>query len=229
MDVKALYTNIPEEDALESLKSVLEKRQNKEVPTEFIAKLMELILRNNLFSFHDGVYRQENGGAMGSSPIPDYANIFMAEKIDHHIKSLATQLAGSRSSPLKFLKRFLDDLFLIFQGTSKELHKLLEQMNKIHPSIQFTLTHTENKSDTLEDKCDCEPLSAVPFLDTLCSIENKKIEVDLYRKESDRNQYLLLNSCHPRAVTKNIPFSLGLRIVRICTSYENRMKKKHYC
>ena len=98
-------------------------------------------------------------------------------------------------------------------------------MNKIHPSIQFTLTHTENKSESLEDKCNCEPISAVPFLDTLCSIENTKIEVDLYRKESDRNQYLLLNSCHPRAVTRNIPFSLGLRIVRICTNYENRIKR----
>ena len=117
------------------------------------------------------------------------------------------------------------DRFLVFQGTTKELHTLLELINTIHPSIQFTMKHTERKSESLGDKCSCEPLSAVPFLDTLCSIVNIKIEVDLYRKESDRNQYLLLNSCHPRSVTTNIPFSLSLRIVRICSNFSNRTKR----
>ena len=48
---------------------------------------------------------------------------------------------------------------------------------------------------------------------------------DLYRKETDRNQYLLTSSCHPAQVTQNIPYSLALRIVRICSLIEDREKQ----
>ena len=48
---------------------------------------------------------------------------------------------------------------------------------------------------------------------------------DLYRKETDRNQYLLTSSCHPAYVTENIPYSLALRIVRICSLPEAREKR----
>ena len=44
-------------------------------------------------------------------------------------------------------------------------------------------------------------------------------------KETDRNQYLLPNSCHPAHVTQNIPYSLALRIVRICTFSTDREKR----
>ena len=218
IDVKALFTNIPAAEALESLETKLNERTNKEVPTEFIKELMKLILENNLFSFHDAIFRQEIGAAMGSNAVPSYADMYMGDKIDTKIEELATLHAGN----LRLLKRFLDDLFLIFKGTSKQLHNLFEQINKIHPTIKFTITHTKNKAESDSDRCTCEHLEAIPFLDTLCSISNKKIEVDLFKKKTDKNQYLLLNSCHPASVTKNIPFSLSLRIVRICTSYESR-------
>jgi len=221
IDVKALFTNIPAKEGLESLNTTLNERTNQEIPTEFLVELMKLTLENNLFTFHDGTFRQEIGSAMGSRSASSYANTYMAKQVDPKIEEVATQNAGE----LKFLKRFLDDLFLIFKGTSKELHHFFEQINRINPSIKFTMTHTANNTETADQKCDCEPIEAIPFLDTLCSIKNKNIEVDLYKKETDKNQYLLLNSCHPASVTKSIPFSLSLRIVRICTSYENRKKR----
>ena len=48
---------------------------------------------------------------------------------------------------------------------------------------------------------------------------------DLYRKETDRNQYLLTSSCHPAHTTQNIPYSLALRIVRICSQPEDRERR----
>ena len=87
------------------------------------------------------------------------------------------------------------------------------------------MNHTAREGEIKKDQCDCEPVKEISFLDTLCCIENRKIKVDLYKKETDKNQYLLLNSCHPSSVTSNIPFSLSLRIVRICTSYEDRKKR----
>ena len=56
------------------------------------------------------------------------------------------------------------------------------------------------------------------ILDTLLGIENGKIELDLYRKVTDKNKYLLPSSCHPKTTTASIPYSLSLWIVRTCTS-----------
>ena len=84
------------------------------------------------------------------------------------------------------------------------------------------MEHTSIENEPLEDKCDCQPKTSIPFLDTLLSIKNGRIEIDLYKKPSDRNQYLLPFSCHPKSTTQAIPYSLSLRIVRICTKPESR-------
>jgi len=55
----------------------------------------------------------------------------------------------------------------------------------------------------------------VPFLDVSVKICAGKIVTDLYRKPTAVAQYLLPSSCHPQHVTKNIPFSLGYRLLRI--------------
>ena len=128
-------------------------------------------------------------------------------------------------SSIILYKRFLDDIFMIFQGTTKELHKLLDEINQIHQSLKCTMRHTSVQFEAKEDRCDCAHQNWIPFLDTSCKIEDGKIEIDLYKKDTDRNQYLLTSSCHPIGCTKNIPFSLGLRIVRICTNPISRDKR----
>ena len=49
---------------------------------------MEILLKYNIFEFHDLYWKQEVGAAMGSRPVPAYANLFMAE-IDAHTKEKA--------------------------------------------------------------------------------------------------------------------------------------------
>ena len=51
LEWKALYTNIKHEEGLESLHEALEERENKEIPSEFILKLMEILLNYNVFFF----------------------------------------------------------------------------------------------------------------------------------------------------------------------------------
>ena len=90
------------------------------------------------------------------------------------------------------------------------------------------MSHTTNDLEEDADKCDCSPKQSISFLDTLCTIIDGKIDIDLFRKDCDRNQYLLPSSIHPSTVTKNIPFSLSLRIIRTCTSTikrDNRLEE----
>ena len=220
-DVIGLYTNIKHNEGLSALKETLDKRTNKKVSTDYLILLMEIILKNNIFEFHDSYWKQEIGAAMGSRPIPGYANNFMA-KFDKCIRDLAQKYKEEGVDPLKLFKRFLDDFILLFVGSSKKLHQLFEEVNRINPIIQLTMTHTFIKNEPIEDRCECEPLASIPFLDTLITIKEGKIDLDLYRKDTDRNQYLLPSSCHSKMTTQSIPFSLSLRIVRICNDTENR-------
>ena len=126
---------------------------------------------------------------------------------------------------MECLNRFLDDLFSIFIGTTKQLHKLWEMMNKIHPSVEFTMLHTTPENEGTEDHCQCEQLSSVPYLDTSCSIKEGRIILDLYRKPTDRNKYLLPDSCQPYSNIENIPVSLAIRILRICTEADARERR----
>ena len=171
------------------------------------------------------MFKQLIGTAMGCRPAPDYANIFMAT-IDKQILDLALQ-PTFQNLKIKFYKRFLDDIFIIINSTTTKLHDFLNAINNIHPSVKFTMQHTTPYNLECEDcdKCDCEAMNFIPFLDTQCTIKNRKIIVDLYKKKTDRNMYLLTSSCHPAHVTANIPFSLALRIVRICSEQESRDKR----
>ena len=90
----------------------------------------------------------------------------------------------------------------------------MKEINKIHPNIKLTMSHTSIISEPTISKCECEERDSIPFLDVSCKIVDGK--------ECDRNQYLLTSSCHPVQCTENIPFSLALRIIRICSENKNR-------
>ena len=222
-DITGAYQNIPQEDGSKCLGEALDERIDKTIPTDFIVKLMNLVQQFNIFEFHDGIlWKQLIGVAMGIHPAPSFANIYLARRIDTAIRELGMKYGENGNSAFILFKRFLDDLFKVFQGTTKKLHKLFDEMNEIHPTLKFTISHTSPNLEAEEDRCECQPKQSIPFLDTLISIENGKIEVDLFKKETNRNQYLLPSSCHPKATSKAIPFSLSLRIVRICTKKNQR-------
>ena len=126
---------------------------------------------------------------------------------------------------MKLFKHFLDDLICIFVGSTQKFYTFFDALNKIHPNIKLTLNHTNPTNENLEIRSSCPTPSEIPFLDTACSLEEGKIILDLYKKSTDRNQYLLTSSCHPAHCTTNIPFSLCMRINRICTKPETRDKQ----
>ena len=162
---------------------------------------------------------------MGVHPAPDYANIYLARRIDKKIKDLLQNYSQNEGQGMSLLLRFLDDIISLFYGTTKQLHTMLEEINNIHPTLKFTFAHTTPEGEAAEDRCDCPVQKSIPFLDTSCSVEEGRIRIDLYKKDTDRNQYLLTDSCHPIDCTKNIPYALGLRIVGICTSLKDRDKR----
>ena len=51
---------------------------------------------------------------MGTRPAPPCASIFMANKIDNKIKEVASKINDNEEDSIKLLKRFLDDIFVIY-------------------------------------------------------------------------------------------------------------------
>ena len=124
---------------MDSLKESLDERDNKEIPTKFILQLMDLILWFSIFSFNSEHFQQEIGAAMGSRPIPHYANNFMAKRND----KITRKLTSGTGNPLLLFKRFLDDLFSYSKGLW------------IHPTIKFNIKCARLELEPLDEKCNC--------------------------------------------------------------------------
>ena len=105
---------------------------------------------------------------------------------------------------------------MIWTHTKQGLLSFTSYLNSIHPTLKFT---SNNSSKSL------------PFLDVNVVLNNGSIETDLYPKPTDKHQYLLHSSRHPHHTKRAIPFSLFLRLRRICSSNEtftlrtNELKK----
>ena len=62
------------------------------------------------------------------------------------------------------------------------------------------------------------PNQTLPFQDVQVHVNNNQIQTDLLTKPTDKHQYLLKTSCHPTHTKPTIPFSLALRLRRICST-----------
>ena len=77
IDVKSLFTNIPQNEAIQALNRTMEETGIHSMKKLFISRLTNLVLTKNYFEFNNTLYRQTQGTAMGTRMVPSYANIFM--------------------------------------------------------------------------------------------------------------------------------------------------------
>ena len=177
--------------------------------TDFYIKLLRLVLECNIFEFDREFYIQLLGTAMGTRVAPTYANLSMA-KLE---KFMLDSCEHSLKQFLLCWKRFIDDIFFIWCGSYEELEKNHNHLNSVHPTMKFD----EIEHDKSENSCN--------FLDLTIKIKNGKIHTDLFRKETDKPTALLPSSAHPGHITHNIVYSMGFRILRICSEEENFKKR----
>ena len=198
LDVSSLYTNIPHKEGEEACRHFLNTRPLKSIPTERICDLIRMILGMNNFSFNGQHFLQTHGTAMGTRMAPSYANLFMG-----NFEQLAIE-----NAPLKPFVwwRYIDDIFMIWTEGEDNLKTFINYLNSIHPTIKFTHEYSNSSNQSL------------PFLDVQVHLNNNQIQTDLHTKPTDKHQYLLKSSCHPAHTKRTIPFSLALRLRRICST-----------
>ena len=111
MDVTSLYTNIPQEEGIDSVCKMYETFYGSKtpIPTQSLNKMLKLILQENSFEFNGRNYLQVHGVAMGSKMAVAFANIFMAAVENEIIKACTAK-------PLEW-KRYMDDVFSLWDTT----------------------------------------------------------------------------------------------------------------
>lgn len=209
MDVTSLYTNIPHDLGLCALEHYLKSRDVDKPPTKFLWDLAHTVLTMNYFKFENSFYHQVKGTAMGSPFAPSYANLFMGKFEADFVYSPSNIFHHC----LKCWFRYIDDVFLIFSGTVEELNQFHEFLNSRLDSIRFSLEYS---------------MSSISFLDVkVFRSTGQVLQTTVFRKSTDKNNFLHSKSYHPPSMKKSIPYSQFLRIRRICSTdeeFENQVK-----
>ena len=154
-----------------------------------LVELLAQVLSLNNFQFDGQSYLQVGCTTMGTRVAPSYANIFMNDFQEKHVYTY-----GLRP---RAWYRYIDDIF--WPHGEDELERFTRHLNS---TIKFTI----EKSRT-----------AVNFLDTTVSLENNRLETNLFVKPTNRNNYLPFDSAHLYHCKKGLPYSQFIWIRRICS------------
>ncbi|XP_067650900.1 uncharacterized protein [Haliotis asinina] len=99
--------------------------------------------------------------------------------------------------------RKVDDSFVVLKSDNDPLERL-NQLNKQHPRVKFTM--------------EAETNNQIPFLDILVSRNHSnQLQTTVYRKPTHTNQYVHYQSNHPPRVKSGIISTLTRRAKNVCS------------
>lgn len=211
MDVTSLYTNIPQEEGINTVCIAYEDfyKNNTPIPTNSLRNMLRLILQENSFHFNGRNYLQTHGTAMGTKMAVAFANIFMS--------AVESKIIGkSKIKPIEW-KRYIDDVFSLWNTNREEIDQFISEANRHHPTIKFTAEISEKE---------------INFLDTTVfkgERFNKDSIFDIctHFKPTEKFQYTHFSSCHAPGVKKGFIKGEALRLLRTNsskTSFEEKIK-----
>ena len=105
-----------------------DKHPSESVSKKVIIIFLSIILHLNNFIFNCSHYLQIMGCAMGTICAPAYNNVFTVQA-----KHIYLYIHGKA---LLFL-RYIDNIFMIWNGTIEELILFIDEPNKKHKTIKF--------------------------------------------------------------------------------------------
>ena len=109
-----LYPNIPHSEGLASLQRFLELRDKKQISSDTLTELTEILLKHNIFEFDEETFRQVRETAVGTKIAPPYAILFMVD--------LEEKILSAFEEKAMTWWRYIDDIFL-FGNMEKNLWK----------------------------------------------------------------------------------------------------------
>ena len=201
-DAQSMYTNIDTEKALPLIATYLcnNKERFPEVPTEALIQALEIIMRNNIFTFGDTWWHQVSGTAMGTPPAPPYATVFFGIYEEAIMEEFQHQLVE--------YVRFIDDIFGIWRiDEDNEIDS--QQWNEFQSALNAESGLTWDISDRNQQ---------VNFMDLTITIRpDNTIHTTLFEKAQNLYLYIPPHSAHPTGVLTGIVLGGIHRIYSLCS------------
>uniref|UniRef100_A0A803KFZ4 Reverse transcriptase domain-containing protein n=2 Tax=Xenopus tropicalis TaxID=8364 RepID=A0A803KFZ4_XENTR len=198
IDVVSLYSCIPHSLGLEAIRyHLIHFSTYEDNLIAFILRAIQFLLTHNFFLFDKKYYLQNQGTAMGAKFAPSYANLFLGWWEDRHIFN-----NNIFHEHIQYYGRFIDDIVIIWSGTSDKFKDFLTSLNTNTYNLQFTFEINDTHLN---------------YLDIKLSANNHAITTTIFRKQCSANTILDAKSSHPRHLIRNIPYSQFLRLKRICS------------
>ncbi|CAF94542.1 unnamed protein product [Tetraodon nigroviridis] len=209
-DVTSLFTCIPTSEATEAIHKHLLLDKNLQDRTALspaqICTMLDLCLNTTYFQFRESFYRQKHGCAMGSPVSPIVANLYM-EEVEKRALSSFTGAAPSRWF------RYVDDTWVKIQ--TKEVEKFTTHLNQTDTFVKFTREDVKGNS--------------LAFLDCEIRIEeDRNLSIEIYRKPTHTDQYLLFDSHHPLEHKLGVNKTLQHRATKVPTTSQGRKKEQDH-
>ena len=136
---------------------------------------------------------------MGTVAAPSYANLFMAD-LEQRL------LEGYPTKPLLWL-RYIDDILVAWDGDQESLNEFVRYLNNAHPTIKFTYECSDSTVDFLD-----LTLYKGPRFNT-----DNKLDTKPYFKSTNKFQYLMYSSAHPRNTFRSLIKGELTRLLRACS------------
>ena len=165
----------------------LDAREEKKVTSETLLEFAEVVLNNSIFQFNEETLKQFRGTAIGTTFAPPYAIIFMVDLEERILKDTKLKL--------RIWRRYINDIFFIWEHGKDSLKQFIEILNACHLTIKFTAEWSKEE---------------INFLDVNVRLRNRQLETELHIKPTDTHQFLHSKSCHPYHCKKSIPYSQAL-------------------
>ena len=191
LDVKSLYTTIPQEEGI----NVLMQHNNITGLPKFITRqLLNFILKNYIFTFDGQPYKQVTGIAIGTPLAPTLANIFVAHQEDF----LRTQNKNHMCTK---------GIFIVWTHPKADFETFLQNLNNHHPTIKYEHTISESSIDYLD-------LTIYKYKDFQIT---RKLSFKTHLKPANSFQYVQHDSHHPPNIKTAIVKGKLLRYKRQCS------------
>ncbi|KAI7772861.1 hypothetical protein LA080_016316 [Diaporthe eres] len=204
-DVQSFYTNVPIEATTLEINKRLGDRSYDGISTRALGYLLMTVMTCNCFEFNGDLYHQEEGVAMGTSCAPAFANLSLG------FKEINSQMLRTSKRGLAFYVRYIDDIFLVYQGSRQSLESWLE---KFTPYLEpYTISWEVHSSR-----------EATPFLDAEFFFRQGHgpmgLQSKVYRKRMNKHQYIPWSSAHPETVKRAFVKAELTRFMTICSSQD---------
>jgi hypothetical protein len=181
-----------------------------------IKRILKFHLENSYFKFNQKCFRQKTGLPIGSAiggPIACLALALEEDKLLEELRSTDHELAEI----FEWYRRYLDDSVLMFgakrrgERTSQEeadriANRLLFLLKGMNPAFDFTTTKAVKKLVVLDISVECS---------------QEGLRLKNYQKPTDKRTLLSESSSHPSHVKNAIPYSVALRMRRLCNDEED--------